>query len=257
MPAAYDLLAPHYDAVTGDCAAEAAFVRSLVEQRNGTAVTMLDVACGTGGMTALLAGGYQVSGLDISPRMLTVARGRLPEGTPLYLADMACFDLGTAFDAIVCAYQGINHLLTFPAWESFFRCVCGHLREGGVFVFDITTVGYLETMARTSRLVQQFGDNYVLTRVRKAPAGFLFEWRIEVFELQGNGSYRLLESSIWTRSFPLRDIRQALRRIFQDVRSINSHGAPAGQDGDDRIWFVCSAHPPLTPRGGGGRPRRE
>src|SRR5437764_12791675 len=100
MMAAYDLLAPHYDAVTGDCASEAALIHQISEQRHGRAATLLDVGCGTGGITALLAETYQVSGLDISPGMLTAARRKLPAGTPLYLADMTSFNLGIRFDAV-------------------------------------------------------------------------------------------------------------------------------------------------------------
>ena len=157
MTATYDPLAPHYDAVAGDGVAEAAFVhdlirqRRLIEPRRGRAATLLDVACGTGAIAASLArgyqGGYQVSGLDISPGMLAVARAKLPAGTPLYQADMTSFRLDARFNAVVCAYQGVNHLLSFPAWESFFRCVYEHLNAGGVFVFDIATVGHHVRMA--------------------------------------------------------------------------------------------------------------
>ena len=98
------------------------------------------MACGTGGIIASLAAGYQVSGLDIAPAMLAVARGKLPEGTPLYLADMSSFDLGTTFDAIVCVYHGINHLLDFSDWESFFDCAYRHLNDGGVLIFDMITL---------------------------------------------------------------------------------------------------------------------
>ena len=129
MTAIYDPLAPHYDAVTGDCATEAAFVRGLIGQRHRQAATLLDVACGTGGMAALLARAYQVSGLDISPGMLAVARDKLPAGTPLYLADMTRFELDARFDAVICAYQGINHLLSFSAWDSFFDRVYRHLND--------------------------------------------------------------------------------------------------------------------------------
>jgi SAM-dependent methyltransferase len=256
MTPAYDLFASHYDAVTGDCATEAAFIRAIVGQCHGRAATMLDVACGTGGLTVLLAGDYQVSGLDISPRMLAVARRKLPGGTPLHLADMTRFDLGIAFDAIVCAYQGINHLLAFPAWESFFGCVCRHLGERGVFIFDITTVGHLEMLANTPKIVEQFGDNYLLIRVRTTD-GRIFEWRHEVFTLQEDGRYHLLEGSIRTRSFPLVDIRHALRRAFGNVVSIDGDGRPADDDSADRVWFVCTNDAPFTPGGGGGGARRE
>jgi hypothetical protein len=43
--AVYDLLAPHYDAVTGDAAAEAAFIRGIIQRRHSRAATLLDLAC--------------------------------------------------------------------------------------------------------------------------------------------------------------------------------------------------------------------
>ena len=247
MTATYDSLAAHYDAVTGDGAAEAAFVhdlirqRRLIEPRRGRAATLLDVACGTGAIAASLAREYQVSGLDISPGMLAVARAKLPAGTPLYQADMTSFRLDARFDAVVCAYQGVNHLLSFPAWESFFRCVYEHLNAGGVFVFDIATVGHLVRMAGLEKIVQQFEDNYLLIRVHTVD-GAVFEWRIEVYELQPDGRYRLLEQTVRMRSFPVARIRDALARRFINVEVMNGDGTPAdpaGADHEERIWFAC------------------
>jgi SAM-dependent methyltransferase len=225
----YDVLAPHYDAVTGDSATEAALIRDILGRRHRGAATLLDVACGTGAITALLSPAYQVSGLDISPAMLAVARDKLPGGTPLYLADMTRFTLSARFDAIVCAYQGVNHLLSLEAWKSFFGCAYRHLNAGGVFVFDIATVRYLMTMASTPKIVQPFAGHYLLIRVR-TPNGVVFEWHIEVFELQRDGRYRLLTQIVRMRSFPVADIRAALRRWFTGVEVIG---------GEDRIWLAC------------------
>jgi SAM-dependent methyltransferase len=242
--ATYDSLARHYDAVTGDSATEAAFVRGIIDQchgqrRPGRAVTLLDVACGTGGVTALLAGAYQVSGLDISPGMLAVAREKLPRGTPLYVADMTSFRLGATFDVIVCAYQGVNHLLSLAAWESFFGCAYDHLNDGGVLVFDIATVGHLARMASGPGIVEQFADNYLRIRVGTAD-GAVFQWQIEVYELQPDGSYRLLTETVEMRSFPVDRIRAALRRRFTAVETIDPDGNPADPDNQDRIWFACA-----------------
>ena len=90
------------------------------------------------------------------------------------------------FDVIACVYHGINHLLDFPAWESFFDCAYGHLNGGGLFVFDTLTVSNLKMVARIPKVVQQFGENYVVTRVRTNDQ-VVFHWNIELFELQRNG----------------------------------------------------------------------
>jgi len=237
--ATYDLLAPHYDAVTGDAAAEAAFVRGIIERRHSQAVTLLDLACGTGGMTALLAGAYQVSGLDISPGMLAVARQKLPSRTPLYQADMTSFILGIRFDVIVCAYQGVNHLLSLAAWQRCFDCAYDHLNEGGLFVFDIATVSHLARMASVPYIAEEFADNYLRITVR--PAGeTVFDWRIEVFELQSDGRYRLLTQNVKMRSFPLADIRDALNARFTGVEIIDDGGARCDEESADRVWFACT-----------------
>ena len=94
--------------------------------------------------------------------MLAVARDKLPEGTPLYLADMSHFKLDVKFDAIICVYHGINHLLDFSAWESFFSCAYRHLNDGGVLAFDTYTRSHLETMARESKIVQRLGHELPL-----------------------------------------------------------------------------------------------
>jgi SAM-dependent methyltransferase len=236
---AYDLVAAHYDAVTGDSATEATFIDGIIKTARCRAATLLEVACGTGGIIAPLASRYQVSGLDISPGMLAVAREKLPEGTPLYLADMSNFRLKTTFDAIICVYHGINHLLDFPDWEGFFDCAYSHLNYGGVLIFDIITLRNLKMMARIQQTVQQFGDNYLLIRVR--PSGkAVFDWDVEVFELQPSGRYMLLTEVIRTASFPHDMIRKALFERFSDTSTINSDGSVVNDDNENRTWFVCT-----------------
>lgn len=237
--AAYDLLAAHYDAVTGDSSTEATFIDEIIKHACRRAVTVLEVACGTADIIARLAATYQVSGLDISPGMLAVAREKLPEGTPLYLADMSSFELGTTFDVIFCVYHGINHLLDFSDWENFFDCVYRHLNGGGVLIFDIITVRNLEMMARVRQTVQQFGDNYLLIKVRASGEAH-FDWDIEVYELQPSGRYTLLREVIRTASFPHEKIRRTLGERFSDIITIDTDGSVANDDNENRTWLVCT-----------------
>lgn len=237
--ATYDLLAPHYDAVTGDASSEEALVREILERRHGHVTTLLDVACGTGAVTLPLSRTYQVSGLDIAPGMLAVAREKLPRGTPLYVADMTSFRLDASFDAIVCAYQGINHLLSLSAWQSFFGCAYRHLNPGGLLVFDIATVSYLTAMASVPKIVEQFGGSYLQIAVSTTD-GAVFTWHIEVFELQRDGRYRLLTQAIEMTSFPVGQVEEALRRHFVDVEVIDGDSGSTDPDSAGRIWLACA-----------------
>ncbi len=237
--ASYDLLASHYDAVTGDCAPEAAFVDGLIKQVRADAVTLLELACGTGGIIGALAGKYQVSGLDISTPMLAVACRKLPAGTPLYTADMTDFAVPARFDAVICVYQGVNHLLGFPAWEKFFDRARAHLNDGGVFVFDINTVGNLRMLAASRQEVQEFGGNHLVIKVRTDDE-VVYDWHIEVYEREPSGRYRLLTQVIPTMSFPCGRVHAALARRFANVRAVDDGGGEVTGDSAERVWFVCS-----------------
>ena len=243
----YDLLARHYDAVTGDSSTESAFIGSVIEHANSRAETLLEVACGTGSIIAQLADKYRVSGLDISPRMLTVAREKLSAGTALYLADMRSFQLGAQFDVIICVYHGINHLLSFSAWKSFFSCARKHLNDGGILIFDILTIDSHKTMTQ-SEIVQEFGENYLRINV-STPDEVVFDWNIELLELQPSGKYESLTEVIRTASYSPGEIRQALTEEFAAVELIESDGSLASDEGEDRIWFVCTAPAPIGTAG--------
>jgi SAM-dependent methyltransferase len=237
--AIYDSLARHYDAVTGDSSTETAFIDSIIKPACSQTVTVLEVACGTGGIIAALAGRYQVSGLDISPGMLAVARKKLPEGTPLHLADMSRFELGVKFDAIICVYHGINHLLDFSAWESFFDCAYQHLNDGGVLVFDTYTESNLKMMASAPKMVQEFGGNYLHIKVRTTD-DVVFDWNIEILELQQNGRYKSFAEVIRTASFPPEKVRESLDKRFTRVVTMESGSGDVNDDSENRTWFVCT-----------------
>ena len=175
----------------------------------------------------------------IAPAMLAVAREKLPVETPLYVADMSSFDLGATFDAIVCVYHGINHLLDFSEWEGFFDCAYRHLNGGGVLIFDMITLPDLEMMASGPRTAQQFGDNYLLITVR-ASGQVIFDWDVEVFERQSSGKYVLIPQVIRTTSFARDKVLKALDERFSNISTVASDGSIAGDDKENRTWFVCT-----------------
>jgi ubiquinone/menaquinone biosynthesis C-methylase UbiE len=234
--AVYDLLAPYYDAATGDAATEAAFIESTIKDAHPNPVALLEVACGTGGIINSLASRYQVAGLDISPGMLAVARDKLPEGTPLQVADMSRFELGARFDAVFCVYYGVNHLLSFSAWKDFFDCAYRHLNEGGVLAFDTFTMADLEVIAGIPETVQQFGENDLRIRIRVCGEA-MFDWEIAV-AVQRDGRRELLTEVIRTAAFPADQIRDALSERFTDIKIIETDGGIS--ENGSRVWFVCT-----------------
>ena len=93
----------------------------------------LDLACGTGDLAFMVADrGASVVGVDLTPKMLRLARGRDPARRVRFVTgDMTALPLGDhAFDLVTAGY-GLRNV---PVLESALREILRVLRPGGRFV---------------------------------------------------------------------------------------------------------------------------
>lgn len=128
----YDLV---QDISGKDYAAEAAKLDEVIRDRNPSAASLLDVACGTGRHLAHLRGRFDVAGVELDPGMLAEARRRLPE-VRLVEADMRSFSLGRRFDAVVCLFSSIGYMSSVGDLRVAVRRMAAHLDDGGVVIVD-------------------------------------------------------------------------------------------------------------------------
>lgn len=106
--------------------------------------TVLDLCCGTGLMTAELLGrGLTVTGMDASPAMLSLARGRLGAKVPLVEAWLPDLPVDGPFDAVVSSLDGFNYLTMADLAETFVAAA-RVLRPGGWLLFDVLGPGALD-----------------------------------------------------------------------------------------------------------------
>jgi SAM-dependent methyltransferase len=117
--------------------AEAARIAALLREVAPGAHTILDVGCGTGEHALRLhtQHGFDMSGLDIEPAFVEIARAKLPSGD-FRQADMADFHLGVRFDAVLCLFSSIGYLTDLDRLEAAARCFHEHLSPGGVAVVE-------------------------------------------------------------------------------------------------------------------------
>jgi len=132
--------AKYYDdiyASTGkDYPAEAKKTRKFIEKykrSNGNA--LLDIGCGTGVHANLLSKQYQVEGLDIDPKMLSVARKKYPQ-IRFQQGDMVNFKLDRKFDIIVCLFSAVGYVKTKARLQRTIKNMVRHLFPGGVLLVE-------------------------------------------------------------------------------------------------------------------------
>jgi len=124
----FDRLAPSWDA---DMIRHDGIISQILDGagvREG--VRVLDVACGTGVLFPdyLARGVASVTGVDISPEMVKIAREKFTQqNIEVLCADVEELPLERKFDCVV-VYNAFPH---FPDPEKLIRILSGHLADGG------------------------------------------------------------------------------------------------------------------------------
>ena len=152
MMDAYHELAASYDRLTSDVDYEAtvAFYNEILRREGLRPRTAVDLACGTGSVSLLLAGmGLQVTGVDMSEEMLTVASQKAQEQDSA--ARFVCqrleeLVLPRGVDLAVCALDSLDYITDPEACREAIRRVYKVLNPGGIFIFDVNTPEKLRAM---------------------------------------------------------------------------------------------------------------
>lgn len=147
---AYDAVADSYAEVRSQTIG-VSYVDRLCK-RLPAAGLVLDLGCGTGLPLSrrLVERGFQIHGLDASPRMIEHARYNVPQGT-FEIGDIASWTPTRTFDGIL-AWDSLFHLEP-PNHVPVLRTLHADLRSGGVILF---TAGGREGEIRSSMLGREF-----------------------------------------------------------------------------------------------------
>lgn len=185
----FDAIAPYYDELMGSVDYEmwTEYLILLLVMREATPTRVLDVCCGTGTMSVLLATmGYQVTGVDLSPEMIEEAQKKVeafPDQLAFLAADAAKFQLEPPFDAAFSFFDSFNYIVDLGHLGQVFKNVSDHLQPGAVFVFDLNTAYAFEqrmfdqkdTRKKTRVQYDWVGDYRPSTRMIEVEMNFWVE----------------------------------------------------------------------------------
>jgi len=118
-------------------------LRSIIRKYDVKCEDYLDLACGTGNVTVKMAQDFKTTyAVDLSEDMLAKAYDKLQEKglkTRIINQDMTELDLNHSFDVVSCVLDSTNYLIEDEELESYFKGVYNHLKDGGIFLFDINS----------------------------------------------------------------------------------------------------------------------
>ncbi len=198
MIGGYSALAPVYDKLNSDIDygrwadfIEECFSRYLKEKPE----LVLDLGCGTGSMTLELADrGYDMTGLDISPDMLTQAYSRVANegkfGILFLEGDMCDFELYGTVGAVVCCLDGINHLQSEDDVLRCFKTVHNYTDPDGLFIFDVNTPHKFKNVYADNDYVLEDKGAVCVWQNRLSEDAMQCDFHLSVFERCRDGRYK-------------------------------------------------------------------
>jgi SAM-dependent methyltransferase len=148
LAAPYEPLAPYYDAYRSHPGYKdwLSGLLAFAAEHGLNGGRALDVGCGTGAsLEALIAAGFEASGVDPSPGMLERARARLGDAVELGVAALPePLPIGPKFDLITAFNDVVNYVDPADLDQSVVALADG-LRPGGLLLFDANTPYAYET----------------------------------------------------------------------------------------------------------------
>ena len=232
----YAAFARFYDSLNDEPEPRSRKMLRYIDRYAPNATSVLELGCGTGAILAGLGSGLTLTGIDQSPEMLAIARRRCPRAT-LYEADITSFSLNDRFDVVLCVFDTLNHVPTFAGWRAVFERVSEHLRPGGLFVFDLNTLGRLRSLSESPPWVHHFDANTLIMDV-EFDGESLSVWDVQVFEHVKDDQFRLCHERIVELGVPLALVREALEARFELLDETDSDGNRP-DDESVRAYFAC------------------
>jgi len=224
----------------------AELVEAMVSRFKVKIESILDVACGDGTFAVEMAKkGYKVTGVDLSAKMLGMARersGARGAKVELSIGDMRKLGFRNRFDLATSWFDSLNYLLKPEELTRTFKGVAQALRKGGLFVFDMNTIFGLAFLYRQTSPVKHDSADIVMLHQF---LGYDFDTHIVTMKLtsftrEGAGWKRSDEIHM-ERGYTLSQIRSCLKRAGLVELAAGGNPAFTAAPGETsaRVWFVA------------------
>lgn len=197
----YDALAALYQLQYANYRDDIAFYARLAERLSANQI--LELGAGSGRVSIPLARrGFEVTGLELSPKMLELGRentDREDVKVEFVLGDAREFKLDQKFPLVIAPFNALMHLYSLADQDRALNCIKAHLKPGGVFAFDVYVPNFgLEGVLRHEgeTFLEPNGtrtDVFLLQRIDKVAQMVTTTYYVDTISIDKNLSRNVIE----------------------------------------------------------------
>ncbi len=205
---------------------------------------LLDLACGTGSISEVMAGlGYDVIGVDSSEEMLGIAmEKKFSSGSSIqYLCqDMCRLDMFGTVDVTICALDSINHLPSIKDVKKVFEDVAFFSELNGLFIFDVNTLYKHRKILADNTFTYEAEGIYCIWENTLDRATDEVKMNLEFFEELDSGLYQRSSDSFSEKAYKESELEKVLEESgFEVLAKYGDDTFEAPTDNTQRIVYAA------------------
>jgi len=210
----YNQLAPVYEAMYKsfiNYAEEFKLYKSLVEPHIPQK-TVAEIGCGTGNLANyFMKAGYEYTGLDISEKMLYMAKQKAPN-CKFCTGDMREFSLKQLVDCCIITARTVSYLNTNKEVNQSFKSINNNLKPNGILAFDFIDANKFVNQLKINNTPVHKAIDENVTYVRKGhwecyfKHGIDFKWTAKYYKEDDGKIKHLGTDEVVLRAFTKNEI---------------------------------------------------
>lgn len=208
-----------------DYSVETEFLEKAFKKHSSKPIkTILNLGCGTGmHEIELTKNEHIVTGIDLSPEMIEIAKSRNIKNADFHVGDMSNFSLSKKFDACISMFAAFGYLTNNNQIELSLKSIKEHLNPQGLVIIEMWNGPAVINIKPTSR-IKEFTRDGIQVHRQSFPELKAYDHRVDIkfkVNLSQNGesidSYEELHKM---RFFFPQEIKHYFEKAGFDVQEI-------------------------------------
>lgn len=220
------------------------YVKELLAEEGIQDGILLDLGCGTGSVTELLAkSGFDMIGIDNSEEMLEIAiekRGESGLDILYLLQDMREFELYGTVKGVVSICDSMNYILDEEDLLDVFKLVHNYLDNHGIFVFDMNTMYKYQEILADNTFAEDREESSFIWGNYYDEEDEINQYDLTLFVKEEDGRYRKYEETHLQRAYEQECVEELIKESGLELLHVyDAFTKDLPAEDSQRIYFVC------------------
>ena len=220
------------------------YVKELLAEEGIKDGILLDLGCGTGSVTELLAkAGFDMIGIDNSEEMLDIAMEKRYESglDILYLLqDMREFELYGTVRGVVSICDSMNYILDDEDLLDVFKLVHNYLDNDGIFIFDMNTMYKYREILSDNTFAEDREESSFIWENFYDEEEEINQYDLSLFVQEEDGRYRKYEETHLQRAYEQNIVEELIKESGLELLHVyDAFTRELPAEDSQRIYYVC------------------